>query len=323
MLKFVAGIVGRLHHKLDDMVQHKVHTIAKLLGQPTDLSYVKYFLHYSQNMGYSYTIVHPFYPERIADTKGWIFFLIHGWTQNRTACPWFKPLTELLLKKFPESHVVQVDWGKLAAYRYTHAAFLTEAIGHRIAISIQILVNKNNFPLGNIVIIGHSLGGQVAGWTGKWFYKHTKKKLSRIIALDPASPIFTVRPEAKRLNKNDADVVMVIHTDTINFGYPTNCGTIDFYPNGPNVQPGCRDVGKINVSAATDSAWCSHRRAHDFFIEALKRPGGFIATKCDNFTNYKKQKCDRNTKVSMGDWLTKETGTFFLETAAEPPFIKR
>lgn len=121
----------------------------------------------------------------------------------------------------------------------------TNFSGAQIANTIQELTEKNNeIPLQNIVIIGHSLGAQIAGWIGKNFYRRTKKKLSRIIALDPAGPIFRIRPSSRRLNQKDAEVVLVVHTDIITFGYPNSCGTIDFFPKGGSTQTGCEMMGR-------------------------------------------------------------------------------
>jgi hypothetical protein len=41
------------------------------------------------------------------------------------------------------------------------------------------------------------------------------------------------------LNKDDAETVHVIHTDSNFFGAPTACGTADFWPNGGKEQPSC------------------------------------------------------------------------------------
>ena len=89
--------------------------------------------------------------------------------------------------------------------------------------------------------IGHSLGAHVCGFTGK------ARKLTGIIGLDPAGPIFEYNSEEMRLNRNDADMVYVIHTNTDWLGIWTNIGDIDYYPNGGENQPGCED-----------SIWWSH-----------------------------------------------------------------
>lgn len=95
--------------------------------------------------------------------------------------------------------------------------------------TIYILLTNNVFNLnrlhGNVTIIrvahdirnlllntvvGHSLGGQMAGYIGSWTYalSGTRVKLKRITALDPAKPMFytglTFLPT--HINFNDAEV---------------------------------------------------------------------------------------------------------------------
>lgn len=43
----------------------------------------------------------------------------------------------------------------------------------------------------------------------------------------------------KPLNKDDARIVQVIHTDITFFGASEKSGTVDFWPNGGKDQPGC------------------------------------------------------------------------------------
>jgi len=43
----------------------------------------------------------------------------------------------------------------------------------------------------------------------------------------------------KPLNKDDAKIVHVIHTDSTFFGASEKSGTVDFWPNGGKNQPGC------------------------------------------------------------------------------------
>lgn len=90
-----------------------------------------------------------------------------------------------------------------------------------------------------VLLVGHSLGGQVCGFAGTRVQKKTGMKLPRIIALDPAGPLFNGRPAQFRLDGGDARVVSVIHTDGGTFGFYAACGTIDFFPNGGSTQPGC------------------------------------------------------------------------------------
>ena len=95
--------------------------------------------------------------------------------------------------------------------------------------------------LQNILLVGHSLGGQVSGYAGEYIFRKTSKKLPQITALDPAGPLFQgfFNINGKSLNKNDAEVVYVIHTDKSLFGQRSTCGTVDVFPNGGSDQPGC------------------------------------------------------------------------------------
>ena len=43
----------------------------------------------------------------------------------------------------------------------------------------------------------------------------------------------------KPLNRDDAKIVQVIHTDSTFFGAAEKSGTVDFWPNGGKNQPGC------------------------------------------------------------------------------------
>lgn len=118
-------------------------------------------------------------------------------------------------------------------------------------------LNKNhNVDLNNVLLVGHSLGGQMTGFVGKHIYKMTGRKLPRIVALDPAGPLFVERPDDKRLNKDDAEIVEVIHTDGGTFGFKDATGTIDFFPNGGTSQPGCKSIDLLDPKSLIDpSRW--------------------------------------------------------------------
>lgn len=103
-----------------------------------------------------------------------------------------------------------------------------------------------------MLLIGHSLGGQIAGFVGKRIFNETGEKLKRIIALDPAGPLFDTRPSDKRLNKTDADIVEVIHSDGGTFGFLKACGTIDFFPNGGSSQPGCKRIDLLDITSVIE-----------------------------------------------------------------------
>lgn len=126
-------------------------------------------------------------------------------------------------------------------------------------------------PFSNILLIGHSLGGQISGFVGKLVNEKVGKKLPRIIAMDPAGPLFDIRPENKRLNKNDAEIVEVIHSDGGTFGFLKSCGTIDFFPNGGSSQPGCKRIDLLDITSVVEpgESFLSNRSINNFVIHFM------------------------------------------------------
>lgn len=164
-------------------------------------------------------------------------FLIHGWTESRNKT-WYEDLKNAILEKYDEN-VIQVDYSKAASNRYPIAVLLSKSIARTIA---KFILQMPNLLLQNVTLIGHSLGGQIAGFTGKEVIAITKKKIGKIIALDPAGPLFSIRTEKSRLNANDAALVEAIHTDKT-LGDYNPVGHVDFYVNPSNdVQPGCEGL---------------------------------------------------------------------------------
>lgn len=143
------------------------------------------------------------------------------------------------------------------------------------AIIAKELLNQfdNGLNINKFQIVGHSLGGQIAGIIGREVYARSKKtKLIkryylyifnfylnvkfnyfniRISALDPAFPLFYTGGLTNHLKKSDAEFVDVIHTDAWIYGAPVSTGTADFWPNGgTTLQPGCP---KRNYKMLTDN----------------------------------------------------------------------
>jgi hypothetical protein len=73
-------------------------------------------------------------------------------------------------------------------------------------------------------------------------------KAEKIVALDPAGPVFYSANGtfANPLNSSDAEMVYVIHTDTVAAGVSKSIGTVDFYPNN-GFQPGCPPIDYVNL----------------------------------------------------------------------------
>lgn len=69
-------------------------------------------------------------------------------------------------------------------------------------------------------------------------------KCFRVIGLDPAGPLEDPLSDfvlgASHLTVADADVVWIVHTDKLGYGYALSTGTADFHVNGGiRIQPGC------------------------------------------------------------------------------------
>ncbi len=77
---------------------------------------------------------------------------------------------------------------------------------------------------------------------------------NRVTGLDPAGPGFYVPNEfyptvvvPEHLSADSARFVDVIHTNGGAFGGSVSTGTVDFWPNGGQFQPGCPPMNFTNI----------------------------------------------------------------------------
>lgn len=174
------------------------------------------------------------------DRKLKVKILVHGWTEH-CFVEWCKALTKAYVK-MGNFNIIVVDWSTHGDADYMTASLAVPPVGDKMGDFIVKLHEKLKIPLKNFHLISHSLGCHVASFMGKRVFKVTGRKVGRITALDPAAPIFAVPgvSEDKRINKDDATFVDIVHTDGGVLGFTEPVGTVDFYPNGGTaVQPGC------------------------------------------------------------------------------------
>ena len=103
-------------------------------------------------------------------------------------------------------NIIGVDWEVLAANPYATAVQNTPLTGAHIAELIEYLVAQTGAKLEDFHLIGHSLGGQVAGFAGKSI---TTGKVGRITGLNGSveetsvglGPLYSVFPTHSTLNK--------------------------------------------------------------------------------------------------------------------------
>jgi len=221
-----------------------------------------------------------------------------------------------LLKKL-DSNVIIVDWQKGAAgLDYFEAQKNLKAMAKIIA----NFISQNRVNPKTVHCVGHSLGAHACGFVGK------NLKIARITGLDPAGPWYENIVATEKLNKNDADIVDVLHTDW-KLGHYKPLGHRDFYPNGGTVQPGCTATRSFDLSSyliksdvgrAVDLV-CSHSRALLFFTESINSVCPFTSIPCPSYSEFKSGRCTCSRTFGcarMGYHAdnTVEQGSFFLKT---------
>ena len=187
---------------------------------------------------------------------------------------------------------------KSPLHRYGVAAANTWAVGNILAYLNEEIVQAMPSKI-RTYCIGFSLGSHVCGFFGKMFKSPpSQNTITKIIGVDPAGPIFEFKNQDTklRLNKNDADEVEIIHTNTRSLGYTNPLGDVDFYINGGWKQPSCNQfssiksikkalkAGKPGDVIKLDVA-CSHKYGQELMSEILEK----------DYTCYSRWNCT-NTK---------------------------
>ncbi|XP_067127207.1 endothelial lipase-like isoform X1 [Centruroides vittatus] len=225
---------------------------------------------------------------RETDTK----FLIHGYTSSANQGYYLELKTAILATR--DINVIIVDWAEGASkFYYPGAITNSYRCGKEIAKMIEFLQNTANLKLSQVHLIGFSLGGQVAGFTGKRL-----NKVSRISAIDPAGVCFDAFPVKYRLNRTDADFVDLLITTAGEIGMVIPVGHINIYLNGGHIQPGCsgkvinRVRGDIFSSYAIIFDNCSHSFAIEFYKETILYPEcNPLAYRCSDYENFLEGQC--------------------------------
>ncbi|XP_063921249.1 pancreatic triacylglycerol lipase-like [Zophobas morio] len=256
------------------------------------------------------------------NANSFVVVLIHGWTENRSTL-WYELLKNKFKERASQYYVVETDWSEYTKLNYVSSSYSAKVVGGFIGEFVVKLIKDRGVSIKNILIIGHSLGGQVASFVGKTVFELLKEKLPRIIALDPAGPLFNIRPENERLNPNDAQVVHVIHTNGGVFGFLRECGTIDFFPNGGSHQNGCLKTILTDVQSLTSTVLCDHHRSWEYLIEGLTLEEKFKSRKCSSYVDYGTTKITCTDEyASLGVLNLTSTGKYYLDTNSKSPFSK-
>ncbi|CAH1104280.1 unnamed protein product [Psylliodes chrysocephalus] len=160
-------------------------------------------------------------------------FIIHG-LNNAYDSPVSVEISDAILK-IKDANVFIVDWSNIAKQLYPFAKRAVPGIAKIVSQFIDSLEYKNGLDLDKTFIVGHSLGAHVAGLCGAYL----GGRLSHIVGLDPARPLFSFEDVENRLDYSDAKFVEVIHTCSGRLGFDKAIGHVDYWPNGGSKQPGC------------------------------------------------------------------------------------
>lgn len=262
-----------------------------------------------------------------------VVFIVHGYLNNAKTT-WLSPMKDEILKA-DDSTVIIVDWKCGADFpEYAIAASNTQTTAAAVASFAQAVANLEKFASDPtqlyLYCIGHSLGAQVCGQAGRKAKSSAGQQLfNRVTGLDPASPGFAKCNDHLHVDKDSAACVDIIHTDgslkghalpVVHFGTLLQWGHIDFYPNGGHDQPGCLNI-------RNDIGFCSHEKAHDFFMTTINRPESCAARGlCSNVTTLP-DSCASNVTQKMGYYSSCHAksagvieGTFYLTATAAEPF---
>ncbi|KAL7287238.1 hypothetical protein TKK_0018370 [Trichogramma kaykai] len=219
--------------------------------------------------------------------------IIHGY-KSAGSVSWVIGMKEHLLA-VKKRNVIIVDWSDSSHLKnYVNAARNLEIVARRILHFLYLLKAKLKGQPGKhrwnqLHFVGHSLGAQMSGITAHLLKSHNYFTVKRITGLDPAQPCFKGVHLSLRLDKEDAEFVDVIHTQTGKrvagvepLGLRERAGHVDFYVNSGVNQLACK-VPKLYPLAGLTKMMCSHGMAHKYFIESM---ANLITKKDCKFLSY-------------------------------------
>ncbi|NEP00984.1 MAG: hypothetical protein F6K58_20455 [Symploca sp. SIO2E9] len=191
------------------------------------------------------------------------FVITHGY-QSSSSADWVTDMAQAIKSLDSTSNIILTDWSDAAdTFYYPSAVDDTIDVGNQLGNFLRdVGANPNTTQL-----IGHSLGAHISGIAADVYQDITGAEIELIVGLDPAGPeyedgLFTSgAPTSERLDANDADQVVVLHTSET-FGYDDRLGDLDLYLNWDDFnQP-----GEWNAVG-------NHSYAHQVYTELLEGYG--------------------------------------------------
>jgi len=200
-------------------------------------------------------------------------FLVHGFDDNITQPRYLAFVDAWMQATGHKVNVILVNWASLATaikftslndFAYNEAALNAIDVGSFLGLCLAELSQLTPIKAANLHLLGHSLGAHIMGRAGRVYAATAGQSVGRITGLDPAGPGFVDSPNmpaiptlnSQRLTAQSASFVDVIHTNGAlqpsvvsldpHCGDLHELGSMDFYPSGGSVQPGCQLGGRCS-----------------------------------------------------------------------------
>lgn len=242
-------------------------------------------------------------------------------------------------------NVVIVSWNKGNRLLYKRAVSNTKIVARQVVVFLYYLAKLHNINprdrkfTDSIVIVGHSLGAHIAGFIGQDF----GGKIGRITGLDPAGPAFSMNDQAHRLDRNDAVLVDIFHTNAdfgLSFflGIYKPIGHVDYYANDGKWQPNCswHNFFECNHGAVINYyiSILNHEltiRSH--FAKNLREKYRIIAYKAKSYNQFRNGRnmqtncpymwADTNDTIYQGGYLDFDRCVVPIDVIKEPRLFRQ
>uniref|UniRef100_A0A182M1Z8 Lipase domain-containing protein n=1 Tax=Anopheles culicifacies TaxID=139723 RepID=A0A182M1Z8_9DIPT len=232
---------------------------------------------------------------------------IHGWRDSNTT--FYNALTPRYLRFVKNTNYCVLDWRAYAEFGYQIAARQSVPVVAKYLFGLLQYMSLLYLPLENVSLIGFSMGGQIAGLTGKLL----PGRIGSIYALDPAGPLFSVPFDigaTRRIAGTDARYVQVIYTARYTAGFGPLVGTQNFLPNeGFHPQAPCKVTGD-GLAELSIALRCSHQYAVKLFIDSLDPAIPIEGQKCNVILGLRL--CAFQPKDRLGIYAKRIPGNFYL-----------
>ncbi|XP_002071446.3 phospholipase A1 [Drosophila willistoni] len=214
-----------------------------------------------------------------------------------------------------DTNFVILDASNFIDTLYTWSALNTEAIGAYVA---KALVKLNrHYITTRLHVIGHSLGAQIAGSTGRNYKALTGGEiLTRITGLDPANPCFYDGNNLLGVRSGDARFVDIIHTNPGILGTPRRQADADFFVQG---------LAPFKSGCAEAPITCSHNRAVDYFVETVypSNANDFLGKRCTHYADLLDGRNCRDAAIMGFAANYGKLGMFYVDANGSEPYGKQ